>query len=105
VILSTTSMLDGMPILAFKGLVFGETAVGAGVLKELGAAVRAVVGGASKGFEEKLVEVRQTAIDEMTRRARALGANAIIGVRVDYERFSDLFVTAASGTAVVVQQP
>lgn len=104
-ILSTTSTLDGIAILAFKGLVFGETAVGPGVVKELGAAVRALVGGASKGFEDKLVEVRQTAIDEMTRRARALGANAISGIRVDYERCSDLFMIAASGTAVVVQQP
>ena len=83
--------------------VFGEAAIGAGIGKELSAIVAGFTGKRSDIYENKLDETRSAAIAEMQERAQALGANAIVGVDVDYEQFTGLLMISASGTAVVVQ--
>jgi uncharacterized protein YbjQ (UPF0145 family) len=99
----TTHSIEGRRIAEYKGLVAGEAILGANLFKDLFASVRDIVGGRSGSYEKVLSEARQTAIAELTDKAAALGANAVIGVDIDYETVgsngSMLMVTAA-GTAV-----
>jgi uncharacterized protein YbjQ (UPF0145 family) len=99
----TTNTVEGRRISDYKGIVAGEAILGANLFKDLFASVRDIVGGRSGSYEKVLSEARQTAIAEMTDKAAALGANAVIGVDIDYETVgsngSMLMVTAA-GTAV-----
>jgi uncharacterized protein YbjQ (UPF0145 family) len=99
----TTNTIEGRRISEYKGIVAGEAILGANLFKDLFASVRDIVGGRSGSYEKVLSEARQTAIAEMTDKAAALGANAVIGVDIDYETVgsngSMLMVTAA-GTAV-----
>lgn len=104
-ILSTTPTIEGRPVREHKGLVFGETIVGANIFKDFLAAVRDVVGGRSGTYERVLAEAREAAITEMQQRAAALGANAVVGIDVDYEVVGSqgsMLMVSASGTAVVV---
>ena len=102
-LLTTTSMIDGGKITRYYGIVSGETIIGANVFRDLFADI---VGGRSGSYEEVLREAKETALREMEEQARALGANAVIGVDLDYETVggsgSMLMVTAA-GTAVTVE--
>ncbi len=99
----TTNNVEGKRILEYKGLVAGEAILGANLFKDLFASIRDIVGGRSGSYEKVLNDARQTAIAELTDKAAALGANAVIGVDIDYETVgtngSMLMVTAA-GTAV-----
>jgi uncharacterized protein YbjQ (UPF0145 family) len=101
VIISTTNVLEGKPVREYLGVVTGETILGANVFRDIGATIRDVVGGRSAGYEQELRKARENALREMTEEAEKLGANAVIGVDIDYEtlRGSMLMVTA-SGTAV-----
>ncbi|MEQ8329080.1 MAG: heavy metal-binding domain-containing protein [Longimicrobiales bacterium] len=105
-IVSTTSRLEGRPAKDYLGVVTGEAIIGANIVKDLFAGVRDIVGGRSGAYEEALRGARQEAIREMCREAEGRGANAVIGVDIDYEvvgsRGSMLMVTAA-GTAVLVE--
>ena len=105
-LLSTTPTIDGRRILEYKGVVTGETIVGANVLKDFMASLSDFFGGRSGTYEKVLREAKETALREMEEQARALGANAVIGVDLDYETVggsgSMLMVTAA-GTAVTVE--
>lgn len=105
-IVSTTPSLEGHTIIEYKGVVFGEVVAGVNFLKDFAASIRNFVGGRSGSYEDELIKARQQAIDEMSERAKALGANAIVGVDIDYETLgasNDMLMVIASGTAVVVE--
>jgi uncharacterized protein YbjQ (UPF0145 family) len=105
-LVTTTNAIEGRRIVEYKGLVAGEAILGANLFRDLFASIRDIVGGRSGSYEKVLNDARQTAIGEMTDKAAALGANAVIGVDLDYETVgsngSMLMVTAA-GTAVRVE--
>ncbi len=105
-LVTTTNTIDGRRISAYKGLVAGEAILGVNLFRDLFASIRDIVGGRSGAYEKVLNDARETAIAEMADKASALGANAVIGVDIDYETVgqngSMLMVTAA-GTAVVVE--
>ena len=102
---STTSTLDNAEILEYKGLVFGEVISGVNFIRDFGASIRNIVGGRSQGYEEELINARNEALGEMEQRAAALGANAVVGVDVDYEVLGqgNMLMVSASGTAVVAR--
>ena len=102
-IVTTTQWIQGKRIIEYKGLVFGEAAFGAGVGTDIGASIASLFGSRSSGYEDKLFEVRMAAIEAMTKRAKSMQANAVIGVDVDYEQFSELLMISVSGTAVVIK--
>ena len=104
-IVSTTPSLEGLPIREYKGLVTGETIIGANLVKDFCASIRDIVGGRSSSYESVLREAKDTAIREMKERAQLMGANAIVGVDLDYETIGgtgSMLMVTASGTAVLV---
>jgi len=103
-IITTTPTVEGKTIVEYKGIVAGEAIMGANVVRDLFASIRDIVGGRAGAYENKLVQARQIALKEMEAQAQAMGANAIVGVDIDYEvvREGMLMVTAA-GTAVIIQ--
>lgn len=104
-LLSTTPTIEGHTIREYKGVVAGETIIGANFVKDIFASIRDVVGGRSNSYEQVLKEGRETSIKEMEDRARQLGANAIVGIDVDYETIGakgSMIMVAVSGTAVVI---
>ncbi|WP_158963453.1 YbjQ family protein [Chachezhania sediminis] len=102
-IITTTNSVEGHPITEYKGIVVGETIMGANVFRDFLAGVTDVIGGRSGAYESKMNEARQVALREMEDHARALGANAIVGVDLDYEVVREgMLMVSASGTAVIV---
>lgn len=104
-ILSTTPQIEGHPVIEYKGIVTGETIIGANFVKDFLASIRDFVGGRSGSYEKVLREAKDTSLQEMMERARALGANAIVGIDVDYETLgqnNSMLMVATSGTAVVI---
>ena len=104
-ILSTTPTIDGHPIREYKGVVTGETIIGANFVKDFFAGIRDVVGGRSGSYEKVLREAKDTSIKEMENRAKELGANAIVGIDIDYDTIGQtisMLMVATSGTAVVI---
>lgn len=100
-IISTTPEIQGKQIQEYLGLVAGEAVFGANVFKDFLAGLRDVVGGRSGVYETELRNARNSAIDEMSEQAEDLGANAVVGVDVDYETIGDsMLMVAVSGTAV-----
>lgn len=99
-IITTTSSLDGHRIETYLGLVNGETIIGANLFRDIFAGIRDIVGGRSGSYEEVLLEARQTALKEMQDKASQLGANAVLGVDVDYETINNMLMVCVSGTAV-----
>ncbi|MEL7034990.1 MAG: heavy metal-binding domain-containing protein [Cyanobacteria bacterium J06592_8] len=107
-ILTTTSTLQDKQIIEYCGVVSGEAILGANIFRDFMAGIRDVVGGRSAAYEKSLREAKDTAFQEMQEAAKALGANAIIGIDLDYETVSlggggGMLMVAASGTAVKVQ--
>lgn len=105
-IVTTTNTVEGYRITSYLGIVTGETILGANVFKDFMAGLSDVFGGRSKAYETSLAEARNTALGEMMERASALGANAIIGVDLDYETVgqgSSMLMVNASGTAVILE--
>lgn len=102
-IISTTPSLDGYQIDQYLGIVSGETIIGANVFKDFFASITDIVGGRSSAYEQVFREAKATAMAEMEMQARHFGANAIVGIDLDYETIRDgmLMVTVA-GTAVKV---
>ncbi|MFO1032711.1 MAG: heavy metal-binding domain-containing protein [Hyphomicrobiales bacterium] len=102
-LVTTTNTIEGYKIVEYKGLVAGEAILGANLFRDLFASIRDIVGGRSGSYEKVLNDARQTAVAEMTDKAARMGANAVVGVDLDYETVgtngSMLMVTAA-GTAV-----
>lgn len=102
-ILTTTPNIEGYKILEYKGLVTGETIIGANFIKDFFAGIRDIVGGRSRSYEKVLQEGKETSVREMMQRAQELGANAIVGIDIDYETVGEggsMLMVACSGTAV-----
>jgi uncharacterized protein YbjQ (UPF0145 family) len=104
-IVSTTTAIDGNPVTEYVGVVTGEAVLGANVFRDLFAGIRDIVGGRSAGYERSLRQARETAIGEMVAEAQQLGADAVIGVDVDYESIQigqggSMLMVSASRTAV-----
>lgn len=104
-IISTTA-LEEKKILDYKGIVFGEVVAGVNMFKDIAAGFRNVFGGRSQSYEGELMQAREEALKEMQERAQAMGANAVIGVKMDYETLGTdggMLMVTCSGTAVVVE--
>lgn len=102
-LITTTSSIEGKTISAYHGLVTGEAIMGANIFRDLFASIRDIVGGRSGAYETVLKDGRNTAIREMMLEAQALGANAVIGVDIDYETVGQggsMLMVTATGTAV-----
>ena len=97
----TTPTVENGVIVEYKGIVTGQVVNGVNFIKDFGASIRNIVGGRSAGYEEELESARQAALAEMER----LGANAVVGVNIDYEVLGqgNMLMVSATGTAVVVQ--
>lgn len=104
-ILSTTPQIEGYNIREYKGIVTGETIIGANFLKDFFGGIRDIVGGRSASYEKVLRKAKDIAMNEMMQHAQELGANAIVGIDIDYETIgkdSSMLMVATSGTAVVI---
>ncbi len=102
-LVTTTPTIEGQPIVQYYGLVSGETIIGANVFRDFAASIRDFVGGRSSSYEEVLREAKATAIKEMESEAMRMGANAIVGVDLDYETVGaqgSMLMVTATGTAV-----
>ncbi|WP_347712632.1 heavy metal-binding domain-containing protein [uncultured Fretibacterium sp.] len=102
-IVTTTPGIEGRTIREYRGIVFGEVVAGVNFLKDIGAVLRNVFGGRSKGYEEELTRARTESLAEMGQKAAALGADAVVGVKMDYEVLganNDMLMVTCSGTAV-----
>ncbi|MFC4811201.1 heavy metal-binding domain-containing protein [Paenibacillus sp. GCM10023250] len=100
-IFSTTPTIEGNPIQQYLGVVTGEAIMGANIVRDLFASITDIVGGRSGAYETKLKEARDVAFNEMSSNASRLGANAIVGIDIDYEVIRDgMLMVAISGTAV-----
>lgn len=105
-IVSTTSTIEGRTIKGYKGIVFGEVVSGVDFIKDFAAGLTNFFGGRSRSYEGELIEGRENAIREMSQRARDIGANAVVGVKIDYEVLgsaNNMLMIIASGTAVVLE--
>ena len=105
-ITTTTPSVEGKRIVEYKGIVFGEVVSGVNFVRDIAASFSNFFGGRSGSYEEELIQARQSAIKEMEQRAAALGANAVVGVDIDYEVLgadNGMLMVTASGTAVTVQ--
>ena len=103
---TTTPSIDGHPIKRYHGVVVGEAILGANIFKDLFGAVRDIVGGRSGAYEREMSKAREIAFDEMDAKARELGANAIVGIDIDYEvvgKDGAMMMVSVSGTAVEFQ--
>ena len=104
-ILSTTPNIEGHPIREYKGVVTGETIIGANVFKDFMAGLTDFFGGRSNTYEKVLIEAKDTAMKELMQRAMAIGANAVVGIDLDYETIganASMLMVTCSGTAVVI---
>lgn len=102
-IITTTGSVEGRTIASYEGIVFGEVISGINFLKDLGAGMRNFFGGRSQGYEDEILQARENALDEMTDRAMQMGADAVVGVKMDYETLgadNGMIMVTCSGTAV-----
>lgn len=99
-IVTTTPTVEGRPARDYLGIVTGEAILGANIFRDLFASVRDIVGGRSAAYEQELGKARRTALAEMQDEARRLGADAVVGVDLDYEVINNMLMVTASGTAV-----
>jgi uncharacterized protein YbjQ (UPF0145 family) len=101
-IYATTSILEGYKIQEYLGLVTGEAIMGANVFKDFSAGIRDIVGGRSGSYEQQLGEAKRIAMKELTEKATEMGANAVVGIDLDYETIrGSMLMVSVSGTAVV----
>jgi uncharacterized protein YbjQ (UPF0145 family) len=102
-ILTTTPTIEGRTITEYRGVVFGEVIEGVNFLRDFAASIRNVVGGRSGSYEEELVNARNNAMRELESRAYQVGADAVVGIDIDYEVLGangNMLMVTASGTAV-----
>ena len=105
-LLTTTNNVEGRKVKQYIGIVTGEVILGANLFKDFFASIRDIVGGRSGSYERVLKEAKDNALQELTEKARAVGANAIIGVDLDYETLganASMLMVSASGTAVILE--
>lgn len=106
-IITTTTQIEGYRITEYKGIVFGEVISGVDFLKDMAAGFRNFFGGRSASYEGELVEARSSALQEMANRAAQMGADAVVGVDIDYEvlgQAGNMLMVTASGTAVRIER-
>jgi uncharacterized protein YbjQ (UPF0145 family) len=104
-IVTTTSSIEGHRITAYRGIVVGEAIMGANVVRDIFAGITDIIGGRSGAYESKLQDARDTALRELQEKAVLLGANAVVGVDLDYEVVGQsMLMVSASGTAVTVER-
>jgi uncharacterized protein YbjQ (UPF0145 family) len=106
VLLTTTPTLEGRPIRHYLGLVHGETILGANLFRDLLASIRDLIGGRAKAYETTVERARELALQELGRRARLLGAEAVVGLRVDCQVLGGaggMLMACATGTAVQLE--
>ena len=101
-IITTTPSVEGYQIADYKGIVVGEAILGANVFRDIFAGITDIIGGRSGAYEQELGRAREVALAELEERAVALGANAVVGVDLDYEVINNMLMVSASGTAVVL---
>lgn len=104
-IVTTTPSVEGRPVREYKGIVVGEVISGVNFLKDFAASLTNIFGGRSQSYEGELIEARNAAMLEMEQRAAAMGANAVVGVDIDYEvlgETNNMLMVTVSGTAVVI---
>lgn len=104
-VITTTNSIEGKKVQEYKGIVFGEVVSGVNFLKDFAAGIRNIIGGRSAGYEDELMQAREKALNEMQNRAMQIGANAVIGVKMDYETLgadNGMLMVTCSGTAVIV---
>lgn len=100
-ILTTTPNIEGRAIRDYLGIVAGEAIMGANIIRDIFAGITDIVGGRSGAYEQELVKARQIALQEMTQMAEQMGADAVVGVDLDYEVVREgMLMVTASGTAV-----
>ncbi len=102
-IITTTNSVEGKRIVEYKGIVFGEVVAGVNFVKDFAAGLTNFFGGRSRGYEDEIIEARQNVLREMEQRAADWGANAVVGVKVDYEVLgvnNGMLMVSATGTAV-----
>ena len=102
-ILTTTHSIEGRKIADYRGIVVGEAILGANVIRDVFGGITDILGGRSTAYEEELGKARETALGEMRERAAALGADAVVGVDLDYEVINSMLMVSASGTAVATE--
>lgn len=105
-IISTTPTLEGHQIVEYKGIVVGEAILGANLFKDLFAGIRDIIGGRAGSYEKELAKARSIALEELREHAQALGANAVVGVDLDYEvvgQQGGMLMVSVSGTAVLIR--
>lgn len=104
-LVSTTNTIQNKEIKEYIGIVSGETIIGANIMRDFMASITDIVGGRATAYEESLVEAKETALNEMIEEARAKGANAVIGVDLDFETVGQgsMLMVSASGTAVILE--
>lgn len=105
-LVTTTPTLEGRPITRYLGLVSGEAILGANIFRDIFAGIRDIVGGRSAAYEQELRKAKDLAVKEMVQQAAALGANAVVGVDLDYETIGQggsMLMVSASGTAVFTE--
>lgn len=101
-IVTTTPSIEGKTIKSYHGVVVGEAILGANVFRDIFASITDIVGGRSGAYEASLAEARDTALNELQQRAAQAGANAVVGVDLDYEVINNMLMVSASGTAVTI---
>ena len=106
-IITTIQDVPGMEIIEYRGLATGEVVAGINVIKDIGAGLRNLFGGRIKGYEDEIIQARIHALKELEERADAMGANAVIGVRIDFDALgsdgNNMLLVTVTGTAVVVR--
>lgn len=104
-LLTTTPTVEGHPIREYRGIVTAETIIGANAIRDFMANMRDFFGGRSKSYEDVLIEGKNTALRELSERAEQMGANAVVGIDLDYEtvgQSGSMLMVVASGTAVCI---
>lgn len=102
---TTTPTVEGRTVRQYHGVVTGEAILGANIFKDIFAGIRDIVGGRSAAYERELQKAREIAFEELTERAVAIGANAVVGIDIDYETVGangGMLMVSVSGTAVTV---
>jgi uncharacterized protein YbjQ (UPF0145 family) len=103
-LMTTTTVVEGRPVSRYLGVVTGEAIIGANIFRDVFASVRDIVGGRSATYERGLAEAREIAMKEMSDKAQELGANAVVGIDIDYEvlgQNNGMLMVSVSGTAVI----
>ncbi|KJR46299.1 hypothetical protein UF75_3330 [Desulfosporosinus sp. I2] len=102
-LLTTTPSIEGRKIISYLGIITGEAIMGANIMRDIFASITDVIGGRSGAYEEKLQDARRIALQELEERAARLGADAVVGIDLDYEvigQSGSMLMVSASGTAV-----